>query len=114
MSITRRRALQLGGAAALLGFTGGLARAFGYVNAAPWIIGLGLSQIGEFSFVLARSGLAAGAISTPVYNLALSCTVLTMALSPLVSSLALPLSRRFRQPSATTADRKSTRLNFSH
>lgn len=86
--------------------TGGLARAFGYVNAAPWIIGLGLSQIGEFSFVLARSGLAAGAISTPVYNLALSCTVLTMALSPLVSSLALPLSRRFRRktpaPNQTT------------
>src|SRR5687768_4820273 len=34
---------------------GGIARVFGYVNMAPWIIGLGLSQIGEFSFVLART-----------------------------------------------------------
>ena len=33
-----------------------VARAFGYVNMAPWIVGLGLSQIGEFSFVLARTG----------------------------------------------------------
>ena len=29
---------------------GVLARTFGYVNMAPWIIGLGLSQIGEFVF----------------------------------------------------------------
>ena len=43
--------------------TGVIARGFGYVNMAPWIVGLGLSQIGEFSFVLARSGLAAGAIA---------------------------------------------------
>src|SRR3954451_25212270 len=35
---------------------GAVARSFGYVHMAPWIVGLGLSQIGEFSFVLARSG----------------------------------------------------------
>jgi CPA2 family monovalent cation:H+ antiporter-2 len=37
--------------------TGGLTRAFGYGNLAPWIVGAGLSQIGEFSFVPARNGL---------------------------------------------------------
>jgi CPA2 family monovalent cation:H+ antiporter-2 len=73
-----------------------LARAFGYVNMAPWIVGLGLSQIGEFSFVLARSGVSSGLLSKPTYDLALTCTVLTMALSPLVSSLALPLGRAWR------------------
>jgi monovalent cation:H+ antiporter-2, CPA2 family len=80
---------------------GALARSFGYVNMAPWIIGLGLSQIGEFSFVLARSGVASGLLSKPTYDLALTCTVLTMALSPAVSSLALPLGRaasRSRKP----------------
>lgn len=76
---------------------GGIARAFGYVNMAPWIVGLGLSQIGEFSFVLARAGLTSGSISRPVYNLALTCTVLTMALSPLVSRMALPLGRAWRR-----------------
>jgi CPA2 family monovalent cation:H+ antiporter-2 len=76
-------------------------RLFGYWNMAPWVVGLGLSQIGEFSFVLARVGYHAGSITKPVYDLALTATVLTMALSPLVSALALPLGRawqRWRKP----------------
>ncbi len=77
--------------------TGALARAFGYGNMAPWIIGLGLSQIGEFSFVLARSGLRSGLLSKSTYDLALTCTILTMALSPIVSSAALPLGRAWRR-----------------
>ncbi len=75
---------------------GGLARAFGYVNMAPWIIGLGLSQVGEFSFVLARAGLAGNFLSKPTYDLALTVTILTMGLAPMVASLALPLGRRWR------------------
>jgi CPA2 family monovalent cation:H+ antiporter-2 len=70
-----------------------LARAFGYRHMAPWIIGLGLSQIGEFSFVLARSGFGEGFLTEASYNLALTCTILTMALSALVSSTAIPLGR---------------------
>ncbi|MCU1337145.1 MAG: ybaL 3 [Bryobacterales bacterium] len=80
---------------------GSLAVAFGYRNMAPWIIGLGLSQIGEFGFVLARSGVGAGLLSQTAYSLALTCTILTMALSPLVSSAAIPLGRlwqRWRKP----------------
>jgi CPA2 family monovalent cation:H+ antiporter-2 len=76
---------------------GGIARAFGYVNMAPWIVGLGLSQIGEFSFVLARTGLNTGLLSKQTYDLALTCTVLTMAISPIVSSAALPLGRLWRR-----------------
>jgi CPA2 family monovalent cation:H+ antiporter-2 len=75
---------------------GGLTRAFGYRNMAPWITGLGLCQIGEFSFVLARTGLGSGSISTSTYNLALTCTILTMALSPLVSRAALPMGRAWQ------------------
>jgi len=78
-------------------------RAFGYVNLAPWVVGLGLAQIGEFSFVLARSGLAMGALTKPTYDLALTSTVLTMALSPMVASLAAPLGRRFRRSTPVTA-----------
>jgi CPA2 family monovalent cation:H+ antiporter-2 len=76
---------------------GVLARAFGYVNMAPWIVGLGLSQIGEFSFVLARIGVTSGRLSQDTYNLALTCTVLTMALSPVVAGLALPAGRAWRR-----------------
>ncbi|MEZ5353350.1 MAG: cation:proton antiporter [Bryobacteraceae bacterium] len=75
---------------------GGIARAFGYRNMAPWIIALGLPQIGEFSFVLARSGLGAGLLSKDMYDLALTCTVVTMAISPVVSGAALPLGRAWR------------------
>ncbi len=75
---------------------GGVTRAFGYVNMAPWIAGLGLSQIGEFSFVLARNGAGSGLITKPTYDLILTCTVVTMALSPLVSGAALPLGRAWR------------------
>ena len=74
-----------------------LARAFGYEKTAPWIIGLGLSQIGEFSFVLARSGVNAKLLSETAYSLALTCTILTMALSPLVSSSAIPLARALQR-----------------
>jgi CPA2 family monovalent cation:H+ antiporter-2 len=80
-----------------------LAPAFGCVHMAPWIVGLGLSQLGEFSFVLARTGVTSGILSKPTYDPALTCTVLTMALSPLVSRLALPLARVWRsRPGAAT------------
>ncbi len=78
------------GKAILLGL---LTRAFGYTNMAPWIVGLGLAQIGEFSFVMARSAFGAGLITNTAYGLGLTCTILTMALSPLVSSAALPLGQ---------------------
>lgn len=76
---------------------GPITRAFGYGNMAPWIVGLGLSQIGEFSFVLARAGLSAGAVSKPLYDLVLTTAVITMAVSPFVSGLALPLGRRWER-----------------
>lgn len=86
---------------------GGITRAFAYRNMAPWIVGLGLSQIGEFSFVLARTGFSGGLISKPAYDISLTCTVLTMALSPIVSGLALPMGRawrRWRKPAIATRE----------
>src|SRR5262249_6058461 len=74
---------------------GGVTRLFGYRKMAPWIVGLGLAQIGEFSFVLARAGLAGGFLSKTTYDLSLTSTIVTMALAPLVSAMALPLARRF-------------------
>lgn len=88
---------------------GVLARLFGYGNLAPWIIGLGLSQIGEFSFVLARVGRNGGFLSSTTYDLALSCTVLSMALSPLVFPGLLPVVRawaRRRRPAPPAENRQ--------
>lgn len=63
----------------------GIARLFRYGNVIPLAVGLGLFQVGEFSFVLARVGLATGSIGTDTYSLVLSVAVVTMVLTPLVS-----------------------------
>lgn len=68
----------------------GVTRAFGYGNIVPFVTGLGLWQLGEFSFVLAREGLAAGAISPPVYNTTLALAVASIALTPVTEGLAAP------------------------
>jgi CPA2 family monovalent cation:H+ antiporter-2 len=80
---------------------GWIARAFGYVNMAPWLVGLGLAQIGEFGFVLARAGLSGGYLSSETYDLALASTVLSMTISPVVFRAAIPLGRAWlrRHPS---------------
>lgn len=78
---------------------GGIARVFGYGNSAPLIIGLGLSQVGEFSFVLAKVGLNAKpqAISDDLYALILTTALVTMMLTPIVSRVAVPVHRMWRR-----------------
>lgn len=62
-----------------------IARVFGYGNVIPLAAGLGLFQVGEFSFVLAGLGLSTGSIDQELYSLVLTVAILTMALTPLVS-----------------------------
>ena len=68
-----------------------LARLFKYGNVVPLAVGLGLFQIGEFSFVLARTGLAAGAITSDMFVLILTSAVISMMLTPFISGLTAPL-----------------------
>ena len=63
-----------------------LAKVFSYGNVIPIAVGLGLFQIGEFSFVLARVGLNSGSLSPDLYNLVLTTAVLTMVLTPIISA----------------------------
>jgi CPA2 family monovalent cation:H+ antiporter-2 len=84
----------------------GVTRAFGYRNVVPLASGLALFGIGEFSFVLARTGVQAGAISGSLYALVLNTAVITMVLTPVVSGLTTPLygwlsRRRGREPVQT-------------
>lgn len=62
-----------------------ISRVFKYRNVIPLAVGLGLFQIGEFSFVLARVGLSTNSIGSDLYALILTAAILTMALTPLVS-----------------------------
>lgn len=48
------------------------------------IVGMSIPQVGEFSFVLARTGMEAGLATTYHYQLFLAIAVITMALTPLL------------------------------
>lgn len=65
--------------------------AFGYRYITPIVVALGLFQIGEFSFVLARVGLATNSIGRDLYALTLTTAIITMVLTPAIYSLATPL-----------------------
>lgn len=54
--------------------------------------GLGLAQIGEFSFVLAISGKAAGIINEDFYQIFLSSSVVTMMMTPFILNAAPSVS----------------------
>jgi CPA2 family monovalent cation:H+ antiporter-2 len=64
-----------------------LVRAFGYSLRTAIIAGLGLAQIGEFSFVLASEGQALGLVSRRVYLLIAGTTAVTLVLTPFVMQL---------------------------
>ena len=56
------------------------------------ITGLALSQVGEFSFLLSKAGLAQGLLDTGTYQTFLAVAVLTMASSPLTIGLGPKLA----------------------
>ncbi|GAB0057754.1 Putative cation/proton antiporter YbaL [Candidatus Magnetaquicoccaceae bacterium FCR-1] len=71
-------------------------RLFGYGNVVPWAVGLGLFQIGEFAFILARIGHAEGAFDANTHTLFLTVAIVTMLVTPLISGLTTPLYARVR------------------
>ncbi|MBU0995760.1 MAG: cation:proton antiporter [Proteobacteria bacterium] len=80
---------------------GFLSKSFGYGNVIPLATALGLSQVGEFSFVLARVGISTQSISMDFYSLILTTTVITMFFTPFISGLTTPLyalRNRWRKP----------------
>lgn len=56
------------------------------------LIGLGLAQIGEFSFVLAREGQSAGLLSGDLFSLTLAAALVTMLLTPGFVQVSTPVS----------------------
>lgn len=64
-----------------------IVRSFGYTIKTSIIAGLGLAQIGEFSFVLASSGQSLGLVSHRVYLLIVGTTAVTLVITPFVLQL---------------------------
>ena len=70
-----------------------IALLFGYRNVIPLAVGLGLFQIGEFSFVMAQLGFRTGALDPGQHAFILSAAVLSMLLTPMASATDLPALR---------------------
>ena len=66
----------------------GCALAIGYPLRVAIIVGLGLSQIGEFSFVLGRLGREAGLLSDVPYQTFLAAAVITLGATPFIVAAA--------------------------
>lgn len=87
---------------------GGAALALGYPLRPAIIVGLSLSQVGEFSFVLAKGGLGAGLLDGETYQLFLSVSILTMAVTPFMIALAPGAAERLvRLPGLSALARRS-------
>jgi CPA2 family monovalent cation:H+ antiporter-2 len=71
-----------------------IARIFGYSNKIGLLTGLGLFQLGEFGFILAKGGMDNGMVSEYFYSLMLASSVTTMILTPLIMSLSTFLLKR--------------------
>lgn len=69
------------------------------------LVGFALSQVGEFSFILSKTGVEHGLLTGNIYQMFLSVSVLTMAATPFIMALAprtadfvlrLPMPRRLK------------------
>ncbi|MCL1865249.1 MAG: cation:proton antiporter [Spirochaetes bacterium] len=68
-----------------------IALIFKYRNIVPLALGLGLAQIGEFAFVLAKTAEQGNVIDKNFYSTVLSVSIITMIISPFISMLSTPL-----------------------
>lgn len=75
---------------------GGLSWIFRYRKVVPVAVALTMAQIGEFSFILARTGLQTGGIGQGLYSVILSTAVITMFFTPLLAQLVNPIYRLLR------------------
>lgn len=85
----------------------GAVRAQGGLWTTALISGLGLAQVGEFSFLLAAAGLPLGLFRPGDYQLFLSAAVLSMAATPALIQYARPVARRLAARSGLAAGRRS-------
>jgi CPA2 family monovalent cation:H+ antiporter-2 len=65
----------------------------GHDGATSLRVGMGLAQIGEFSFIIATLGLSLGVISNFLYPIAVATSVITTLLTPYLIKAANPLSQ---------------------
>jgi CPA2 family monovalent cation:H+ antiporter-2 len=65
---------------------GGVPAVLGYPIRTMVLVGLGLGQVGEFSFILSQSGLEFGLLSPEAYQVFIAVALVTMAATPFLLS----------------------------
>lgn len=68
--------------------------ALGYPLRTAVLVGFGLSQVGEFSFILSKLGVSIGLLSNDMYQLFLAASIITMAATPYLMGLAPGIADR--------------------
>ncbi|PKL64620.1 MAG: potassium transporter KefB [Methanomicrobiales archaeon HGW-Methanomicrobiales-3] len=86
------------GAKALLSTAAPLA--LGYPLRTAALSGLALAQVGEFSFIIAQSGVTAGILPVDTYQMFLAIALVTMAATPFVLDFGHPFTSRICRISA--------------
>ncbi len=71
---------------------GGTAFVLGHTFRGTVIVGIALAQIGEFSFILAKTGQKYQILTDYFYQLFLAVTIITMAISPFLILIAKPVA----------------------
>jgi CPA2 family monovalent cation:H+ antiporter-2 len=72
----------------------GVALMLGMSSRAALIVGLSLSQVGEFSFILSRVGVSFGLVDQDAYQLFLAVSITTMAITPFLIAVAPRIADR--------------------
>jgi CPA2 family monovalent cation:H+ antiporter-2 len=70
----------------------------GVATGAALLSAIGLSQIGEFSFILGETGLSSGILTESVYQVFLAISIVTMAITPFAVSTGPKIVKRFIIP----------------
>lgn len=68
--------------------------ALGYPLRTAALTGLALAQVGEFSFIIAQSGMATGILPVDTYQMFLALALITMAATPFVLNIGQPFTAR--------------------
>ncbi|MBQ3718608.1 MAG: cation:proton antiporter [Methanomicrobium sp.] len=70
-------------------------KAIGVMSAVAFVSAAGISQIGEFSFILGVSGLQYGIVDNGIYQVFLTVSIITMALTPYFVNFAPPIAKKY-------------------
>lgn len=92
----------------------GLMRVLGYATATSIAVGCGLSQVGEFAFVVVNAARQVSAISSDSYSLMISVAVVSMVLTPAIFSASTVFAHRFNDKGGVVPPQSFSRSLDDH